>query len=371
MDLRISMQHGLSFGLVMAIPRRELRDMRLSLPGWGFLRDSYGIARHPVGEISEEDLNPTASYDPLKREVMPGSAGIVRYKLAPEEHLKALIPLPDHRECVSGLNLLDSEGYVKSRVVVIGNRNLGNNYGFIAWDSGKSPNWFSLRNEPIDQKTYTSLIWAPSGGPAIAPVRFEASDGGFVPVHANGPEALPDDIAWLTYGQQVLRSGDPVDIEEIIDQFYDIRHLFYFNLAEQEEQNLLRDLTSLYGDPAEFRKQLLELWLSGRPRSRYLHNAIGVGPDRLVIVQRYGTPEEIGVWLRDAGATDGILLDNGGSTFTWGWWAGVGTRDGRRRGGVIFSSPDWRPPSISVIAIVLNGAVRHDEPPGSIGFTVT
>jgi hypothetical protein len=372
MDVRMTAQHGLRFDLCLTIPLGELRGMRLSVPGWTFLRQSYGIVRHPLDEVPEEYLKPTGSLDPRTGKPMVGHAGIKRYKLDPEEHLKSTITLPDHDGGrVAGLGMLDGEGYMTSRVVMVGNRNLGNNYGFVAWDEAKVPRGFHLRHEPILERTYTCLICPEEGNPSIEPIRFVADSDDLAPMHAVKDERLAGNLSWCTYGQQVLRHGELVDIEELLTEFYDVRHLFYFDLAKDEEQTLLRRVTARYPDEDSFRQAMFDLWRAGRPRSRYFHNAIGIGPDRLVIVQRHGTPEELGQWLREAGATDGVILDNGGSVFTWMWYAGVGHVDGRRRGGVAFSAPDWRPNSISCIAFVLKGAARHHEPPGSIGFSVT
>lgn len=374
MDVRMTMRHGVRFDLCLTVPLAELQGMHLSVPGWRFLRKSYGIVRHPLEAVPEEFLKPTGTFDPLTGKPVLGTTGIKRYKLLPEKHLEATITLPDHEgddASANGLDMLDGEGYLHSRTVMVGNRNLGNNYGFVSWDNTKTPHCFHLCSEPILDRTYTCLVCTSAGSPSIEPVRFLADSDDLVPVHADRGRQLPDDLSWCTYGQQVLRSGELVDIEELLTQFYDIRHLFYFNLAKDEEQTLLRQVTARYADEPAFRDAMCGIWRAGRPRSRYFHNAIGIGPDHLVIVQRHGTPEELGQWLLEAGARDGVLLDNGGSVFTWGWWAGVGQPDGRRRGGVVFSSPDWRPESISCIALTLKGAACHNEPPGSIAFSVT
>lgn len=373
MDVRIATRHGLRNDLCLTISMSELQDIRLSMPGWKRLGQSYGLVRHPIPDVVEaKDLKPTATVDPVTGKAVARNEGIKRYKLSPEEHLPASIVLKepdDEDDVVAGLDMVDADGYVTSRSCLIGNRNLGNNYGFVAWDKTKSPRCFHLLSEPILEKTYTCLVSPSSGSPTIEPVRFIADGEELLPVHADKDSKLPEDISWCTYGQQVLRSGKLVDIEDLLTQFYDIRHLFYFNLAIDKEQALLRELSSYYSDEDKLRNALLDIWHAGRPRSRYFYNAVGVGPDRLVVIQRHGTPEELGQWLLEAGATDGVLLDNGGSVYSWLWTAGVGHVDGRRRGGVVFSSPDWRPPTISCIALTLKGAVRHDEPPGSISFS--
>ena len=74
-------------------------------------------------------------------------------------------------------------------------------------------------------------------------------------------------------------------------------------------------------------------------RARYVHNAVGVSADGLFIVQREGTVEEIGDALKSAGATAGLIVDNGGSVACWVWWANL------YAGGIISPTVDYRPPA--------------------------
>jgi len=226
-------------------------------------------------------------------------------------------------------------------------------------------------SEPVSTRRYSCLVWYRDRRLAIETVRFKL--GNRRPVIASTWETLSPRIHWCTYGQQVLRDGKLVDIEEIIDQFYDIRHALYFPTSSEEGK---RELQKFYkGYPGTFRDRALDEWRNGRPRSRYIHNAVGIGPDKIVILQRHGTIEEIGQWLREEGAEDGLLLDNGGSVFAWTWWPITKSikKDGEDisvAGNVIFNAPDWRPPTVSLIAFVLKGPPRLEEPRGSVSFAV-
>ena len=82
------------------------------------------------------------------------------------------------------------------------------------------------------------------------------------------------------------------------------------------------------------------------------------------MVQREGTVEEIGAALLDAGASDGLLLDNGGSIACWVWWAND------YAGGLVSPTVDYRPAGTSAIAFALKGRARVDVPGGSVSFTV-
>jgi len=381
MEVRILMQHGVAYELVLTIPKEELEQCLLSMPGWGDLADkSYGYIRHRLPEPdmpANQEL--PASQDPKTGQWYEGDRGIRRYKVPPEEHLGPAVGFEDG-SAVHGLNLLDEHGRPSRRLILIGNRNLGNNPGFVAWHSEKSPQLFQLKGEKVQDRTFTMLTSWKNGDLSIEPMRFKPDRGSYKPYLPPGHPRKEEDISWCTFGQQVLRKGKIVPIEEIIDQFYDVRHVFWFPIhpigkerCPAAEEELLGIYKKFLDAPDAFRKTLLSELEAGRPRSRYLHNAIGIAPDRIVILQRHGTPEEIGQWLREEGAEDGLILDNGGSVFTWAWWAYkdiIRVDDKRlvRTGNVIFSAPDWRPETISLVAFVLRGPARHVEPPGTIAM---
>ena len=364
MELSIRMKHGVAYDLVLKIPHEELERCCLIFPYWSELVHSYGYIRHPMAEILEKVGLP-ASHDP-KEGWKPKAEGLRKYKLTPEEHL-------------GRAGLLDEHGLPKKRLILIGNRNLGNNPGFVAWHREKQPSFFHLKGDPVREDPYSCLVWYEGGVLSIEPIRFKREGDAFLPYRASDEEPLVDKIVWCTFGQQVLRRGELVPIEEIIDRFYDIRHVLWFPTHATKEGACPEgegELRSIYEDyPEGFKKKALEELQAGRPRSRYLHNAVGIGKAEIIILQRHGTVEEIGHWLREEGAEDGIILDNGGSVFTWAWWAfrdqiTVGKKKVVRTGNVIFCAPDWRPPTISLIAFVLKGPPRHEEPPGSVAFTV-
>lgn len=82
------------------------------------------------------------------------------------------------------------------------------------------------------------------------------------------------------------------------------------------------------------------------------------------MVQREGTVEEVGAALRDAGASGGLILDNGGSVACWVLWAN------NYAGGLVSPTVDYRPDGTSAIAFVLKGRARVDLPGGSVSYGV-
>ena len=361
MELKIRMQHGLAYDLCLVIPREELEECLLSFPYWDKLIHSYGYVRHPMGEIPK-NLSPPASHDPETGEWMERGKALSKYKLPLEEHLGR-----------NDLNLLDNQGQLTRRAILIGNRNLGNNSWFVAWHRAKQPRCFHLKGEPIEERIYSCLVWRREGGLTIEAIKFQPERGDYRPCRALDGQDLSAEIIWCTYGQQILREGGLVDLEEILEQFYDIRHALYFPTTVDEQE---RELRRVYeGYPNSFQENVLREWRMGRPRSRYFHNVVGLAPDKVIILQRHGTIEEFAHWLLELGAEDGLILDNGGSVFCWGWWpirevVKADKETIRRTGHLLFSAPDWRPDSSSLLAFVLKGPVPYEEPRGSVAFAV-
>lgn len=362
MEVNIRMRHGMAYDLCLVIPTGELKECLLSFPNWDKLVHSYGYVRHPMKEMPE-NLSPPVSHDPETDEWDERGGALRKYKIPPEGHLGQ-----------DALNLLDKHGRPTHRVILIGNRNLGNNSWFIAWHRDKTPQCFHLKTEPVTERTYSCLTWHADGRLGIESVQFRPAGDDYRPYRQSDGDDLADKIDWCTYGQQILRDGTPVDIEEVIHQFYDIRHALSFPTTIPEQEEELRGLYEGY--PDNFEERVLRAWRSGRPRSRYFHNVVGLAPDNVIILQRHGTIEEFAQWLLELGAQDGLILDNGGSVFTWAWWPireanKVKGETIRKAGHVIFSAPDWRPPSSSVIAFVLKGPASFDEPRGSVAFAVS
>ena len=141
-------------------------------------------------------------------------------------------------------------------------------------------------------------------------------------------------------------------------EFFDIRHVLAFDWSGPLRNQIYS------GYPDSFRTNALDALFQGVPRSRYMHNAVGLSRQSIIILQREGTIEEIAGWLREAGAEDGLVFDNGGSVFTWAWFVNG------YRGGFLFSAPDFRPPSSAVLAFELDRPLRAEPPSGSVSATV-
>ena len=59
---------------------------------------------------------------------------------------------------------------------------------------------------------------------------------------AAGGEDLTDTIEWATFGQRVLRGGTVARIDDLLDQFYDVRHPLAFDHHREEGERTRRAL---------------------------------------------------------------------------------------------------------------------------------
>jgi hypothetical protein len=335
----INKTSGLANDLLLVIPFQEIEDVLLSVPYWGELNRGEGMVRWRGNN----------EFQRTKEELK-------KYKVPVEKHLK-------------DLGMLDEQGRPLYRVIAIGNRNLGNNYGVVAWHSKKCPKLFHLKDEPIRERAYSCLVRYKDMRLSIRALRF--GEEHIFSYDENTD--LTNDIEWCTYGQQILKAGNITNIEDIIQEFYDIRHVL---ALDPFREDMLEILTQIYGcHPNKFnfnlfREKALEKLRSGIPRNRYLHNCVGLSQENVFILQREGTPEELAYRLAEAGALDAIILDNGGSVGCWVWWVYRSQDNTNIAGGFVFTAPDYRPPATSIIAFKLRGPVQTYVAPAIAAATV-
>ena len=288
--------------------------------------------------------------------------GIPRHRdTTPDEHknLSACrIPIDAH---LRKLGVLDESGTLRKRAVAFSNRNLGTNHGNLAWQRAATPRIFRIAEDPCDYSSHTCLTSWRGGGLSIAELVFDLSADA-VRAARDGRD-LSDEIEWATYGQRVLHRGRVARVEDIADQFYDIRHVLAFDHHRMQGDEIRHMIYRDY--PRGFKDHVLSAWREvGIPRARYFHNAIGLSSDAVIVLQQEGTVEEIGAALKAAGADDGIILDNGGSVVCWVWWANL------YAGGTVSTTVDYRPDGTSAIAFILKGPMMTDLPGGSVSYTV-
>jgi len=105
----------------------------------------------------------------------------------------------------------------------VANGNLLFNPWFVAWIDGRL---FHLRDEPLKERTYSSLIvWREGHEPpaSIEDLKFE--NGKVLLVSQRATDDITDRIKYTTFGQRLVKEHRPVGLGSILDQFYDLRHL--------------------------------------------------------------------------------------------------------------------------------------------------
>jgi len=326
MQATINKSAGLRNDLRLVIPREELETVRFQVVN----RDGFMLLPGLLRGTEKQEPAERAAVGKLKRPV--------------EEHLRAMA------------EVLDESGRPLRRVIAIGSRNVGNNRGFQAWQRGAAPQRFLIRGDapwdlPVPMLTFTR-------GRALVARDLQLSERTVF----EDCRDVTEEIEWCVFGNCVLRRGRAVPVEEMADHFYDMGHLV---AADREANQGKQVWEAIYhGHDLRPRAEIVDALRRLRvPRNRYLHNAVGLAPERVIILQREGTVEDVAQWLRDAGAEDGFILDNGGSVFCWAWWIGD-------KGGYLFRGPDFREPSSAVLAFVLYGPPYTDLPSGSISYTV-
>jgi hypothetical protein len=328
--LEITRIEGLRNDLLLRLDRTEIETALLSVANRRRLMALPGISRHR---------------EPTPVEVQ----GIDASRVPLEQHLQRL-------------GIVDASGKPARRAVAITNRNLGTNHGHIAWQREESPQIFKIQEDPLDRVSYSCLCAWRDGSLSIDDLRVDVPNGRVY--SAGGDREVTADLEWATAGQRILCGGHVARVEDIAHHFYDIRHVLAFDHHREAGEAIRRGLYRDY--PASFQANIRKAWSeSGVPRARYAHNAIGLSSTEAIIVQREGTIEEIGTALSLVGATDGIILDNGGSIACWAWWVNA------YAGGIVSPTVDYRPPGTSVIAFILKGPRNIDLPGGSVSYSLT
>ena len=326
MKLEITRLEGRRNDLLIRLERAEIDAALLSLANREALRALPGMVRHRAASDAEQQ-------------------GITAAKVPIEDHLRVL-------------GVTGPDGRARLRAIAISNRNLGTNQGHLAWQRGESPRAFRIREDRAGAPR-ACLVARQGGQLSIERLDFDIESDRLYQVVDGGD--VGDEIEWATSGQQVLRQGRVATLDELMGAFYDARHLLAFDQHREAGERIRQDIYRGY--PDAFAEQVRAAWIAGVPRARYFHNAVGLSAEALFIVQREGTVEEIGTALRDAGADDGLILDNGGSVVCWVWWAND------YAGGIISPTIDYRPPGTSAIAFVLKGPLTVDMPGGSVAYS--
>lgn len=233
-------------------------------------------------------------------------------------------------------NIVDGKE-VEKDYFIITNGNLGNNFWNIAWEGDKSQKLYCLEDEPYLKRNYSCFFVDNKLRLGIDDFRF---DFGESLLDMSGK--IVEDMRFVNYGQRIVKDGVVVPIEDIIEEFYDIKHVFALKDYGSRAENDISEMKKIFYDyPACFKKNMIER-LGSIERSKYFHNVLGLDDDNLFVFQGYGVIEDLASILIDEGVNDAIILDNGGSCGIYASWMFP-------NGGWINNGSYFRPERLSVI----------------------
>ena len=224
MRLEITRVEGLRNDLLLRIERSEIETVRLSVANRDGLMTLAGMPRHRPASAEE-------------------AQGIADAKVPIEEHLRRL-------------GVVDASGKARQRAIAIGNRNLGTNHGHVAWQRDEQPPIVRIGEDPFAGRPRSCLTVRAGGRLSIETLTFDVREQR---IHAvEGDRDLSDEIEWATYGQQVLRSGSVARVDDIIDEFYDLRHVLAFDHRHEQGERIRQEIYDGY--PGQFRERALRAW---------------------------------------------------------------------------------------------------------------
>src|SRR3989344_3476162 len=195
----------------------------------------------------------------------------------------------------------------KKDFFLVSNGNLGNNFWNLSWESDKNPKLYCLEGEDFTKRAYSCIVIPKKGNPKIQNNRFNKLEE----IFDEGKNNICDEVQWCNYGQRIIREDKIVPIEEIIEEFCDVRHIFDLDDRKEEDKRILGEFYVDY--PQKYKEKMLRGLKAGRKRGEHYHNILGIMDESIAIYHSKDVIENIAKKLVDKGIRDAIILDNGGS----------------------------------------------------------
>jgi hypothetical protein len=212
MRLEITRVEGLRNDLLLRIDRAEIDTARLSVANRDRLMALPGMSRHRPASAEE-------------------AQGIADAKVPIEEHLRLL-------------GVVDASGKARQRAIAISNRNLGTNHGHVAWQRGETPPVVRIAEDPFARRPRSCLTVRAGGRLSIETLSFDVGEQRIQAV--DGEQDVSDEVEWATYGQQVLRHGTVARVDDLIDEFYDLRHVLAFDHRHEHGERIRQEIYEGY-----------------------------------------------------------------------------------------------------------------------------
>lgn len=308
----------------------------------------------------ESSLFMQAGFDEIEKNLLSISyrrfsnreSGVVRTSDCPEGYRKIRgLELKDafsenkedarlyHRDVRWHINHLKIDN--KKDFFLVSNGNLGNNFWNISWEYKENPRLYCLYGEDFIKRTYSCFVVPKKGTPKIQNVRFN----GLEDVLDEYGNNICNEVEWCNYGQRIIRDNKVIPIEEIIEEFCDVRHIFDLDDRKEEDKRILGEFYVDY--PQKYKEKMLRELKQGRKRGEHYHNVLGLMDGGIAICHSKDIVENIAKKLVDKRIKDAIILDNGGSVGLYASWLND------NNGGWLNTCSYFRPERISYVGFVL------------------
>lgn len=229
----------------------------------------------------------------------------------------------------------------KKDFFLVSNGNLGNNFWNLSWEYDKNPQLYCLEGEEFTKRVYSCFVVPKIGNPKIESVKFNELEEILDETGNN----ISNEVNWCNYGQMIVRESNVVPIEEIIEEFCDIRHIFDLDNRKEDDKKVLGEFYIDYTQ--RFKEKMLRELESRRKRGEHYHSTLGIMDSGITIFHSKDVVENIAKKLIDRGIKDAIVLDNGGSVGLYASWLND------NNGGWLNTCSYFRPERISYIGVVL------------------
>ena len=237
--------------------------------------------------------------------------------------------------CLNGDHTVSSNKPGSKLIMVTGDRDYG----------------ITHNNDLNTGRIYSCLVVPIDGNPQIKDVRVDDNECIYTP---GLEENLSTSISWAASGKRLVRNGELPKLYDIIEQYYDVAHVFPVSKKHPEEIDGRTDrirkgelVQRLYNNyPEKFKENCCNAIDEGLAIAEYYFDIVGVNDESFMILHSYGSLEEVANKAIMKGMKDAIIVDEGGSVATWAWYHGP-------KGGFENCSSYLRPSAISVLGIKL------------------
>jgi hypothetical protein len=353
------------FTYSLKIPFEHIFDLNVSIANRKLVNLSSGLVRH--------------LYDESGVICYPDGVKIIENQLITDSSKKRIYHW-DYDKHLQALEIKDKNLNVLCPAYLNGWRDLGQNPWHVFWENNTNGERFlkddgTISNNPdsIDRlvrikeddiygitrnnnldsgRVYTSFIVPNKGKPYIDEVRFDENQD----IYSNDMnQNLSSVINWAASGKPLVKNGNPVNIEDVVEQYYDVAHVFAVSNEKIENKESRPDrlrkgdlVQKLYKNyPKDFKKNCIDVMSDGYEKGKYYFDVVGVDDSKFMILQKYGTLDDVSKSAQEIGMKDAIIVDEGGSVATWSWYHGP-------NGGFENCSSYLRPQAIAVLGIKLN-----------------